>query len=126
MNPHEHVETAIRLFMEKKIGAIMVCGPAGDLVGIITERDVLHDMATRGAETLNQNVEMIMSKAHTCKMDDKIRSVMQQMIHEHVRHITVVDGGELKGMISSRDLVKNQLDETQLEIDTMRDYARAH
>jgi CBS domain-containing protein len=83
-------------------------------------------MATRGAETLNQKVEEIMSRAHTCKMDDKIRSVMRQMVLEHVRHITVVEDGELKGIISSRDLVKNQLDETQLEIDTMRDFVRAH
>lgn len=126
MFPNDRVEHAIQLFKEKKVGAIMVCKPAGDLVGVITERDILHDMATRGAQTLDQKVEDIMSRAHTCKMDDKIRSVMHQMVLEHVRHITVVDDGELKGIISSRDLVKNQLEETQLEIDTMRDYVRAH
>ena len=55
MNPHDDVETAIRMFKEKKIGAILVCGLTGDLVGIITERDVLHAMATHGAATYLKN-----------------------------------------------------------------------
>ncbi len=126
MNPHDGVQTAIRMFKEKKIGAILVCGPTGNLVGIVTERDVLHGMAKYGAATLNQKVEEIMSQAHTCKMDDNVRSVMHQMTNKRVRHVPVVDGGELKGMVSIGDIVKNQLDEAQLEIDTMRDFARTH
>ena len=126
MNPHGSVETAIRMFKEKKIGAIMVCGPTGDLVGIVTERDVLQRMATHGAATLSQKVEEIMSQAQTCKMDDNVRSVMRQMTSNYVRHVPVVDGGTLKGMVSIGDIVKNQLDEAQLEIDTMRDFARTH
>ncbi len=126
MKPGDSVESAIHTFKEKKIGAIMVCGRTGDLVGLVTERDVLHRMATHGAATLDQKVEEIMSKAHTCKMDDEVRSVMRLMTFKHVRHLPVVDGGRLKGMISIGDIVKNQLDEAQLEIDTMRDIARAH
>jgi len=126
MKPQDSVETAIRMFKEMKIGAIMVCGRTGDLVGIVTERDVLHVMDTHGAVTFNQKVEEIMSQAHTCKMDDNVRSVMHQMTFKHVRHVPVVDGGELKGMVSIGDIVKNQLDEAQLEIDTMRDFARTH
>jgi len=126
MNPHQRVETAIRMFKEKKIGAIMICGPAGDLAGIVTERDVLHDMATHGAATLNRNVEEIMSEAHTCKMDDNVSRVMHLMTHERVRHVPVVEGGKLKGMVSIGDIVKNQLDEARLEIDTLRDFARGH
>jgi len=126
MKPHDGVKTAIRMFKEKKIGAILVCGPTGDLVGIVTERDILHGVATHGAATLNKKVEEIMSQAHTCKMDDNVRSVMRQMTNKRVRHVPVVDGGELKGMVSIGDIVKNQLDEAQLEIDTMRDFARTH
>ena len=126
MKPQDGVETAIRMFKEKKIGAILVGGPTGDLVGIVTERDVLHAMVTHGAATLNQEVEEIMSQVHTCKMDDNVRSVLRQMTFKHVCHVPVVDGGELKGMVSIGDIVKNQLDEAQLEIDTMRDFARTH
>ena len=53
MSPNDGVETAIRMFKEKKIGAILVCGPTEDLVGIVTERDVFHAMVTHGAATLN-------------------------------------------------------------------------
>ena len=53
MKPQDGVETAIRMFKEKKIGAILVCGPTKDLVGIVTERDVLYAMVTHGAATLN-------------------------------------------------------------------------
>lgn len=53
MKPQDGVETAIRMFKEKKIRAILVCGPTEDLVGIVTERDVLHAMVTHGAATLN-------------------------------------------------------------------------
>ncbi len=126
MKPHDGVETAIRMFKEMKIGAIIVCGPTGKLVGIVTERDVLHSMVTHGAATLDQKVEEIMAEAHTCKMDDDVKSVMRQMTVKRVRHVPVVDGGELKGMVSIGDIVKNQLDEAQLEIDTMRDFARTH
>jgi CBS domain-containing protein len=126
MYPHERVETAIRVFKEKKIGAIMVCGPTRNLVGIITERDVLHAMVKLGAATLDETVEAIMSKAPTCKLDDDVKSVMHKMTFKHVRHVPVVEDGELKGMVSIGDIVKNQLDEAQLEIDVMRDYARAH
>ena len=48
------------------------------------------------------------------------------MTFKHVRHVPVVDGGELKGMVSIGNIVINQLDEAQLEIDTMRDFARTH
>ena len=48
------------------------------------------------------------------------------MTFKHVRHVPAVDGGELKGMVSIGDIVKNKLDEAQLEIDTMRDFSRTH
>jgi len=124
--PHDSVETAIRMFKEMKIGAIVVCGPGGDLVGIVTERDVLHAMATHGAATLDQKVEEVVSQVYTCKMDDNVGSVLQQMTVEHVRHVPVVEGGKLMGMVSIGDIVKNQLDEAQLEINTLRDFAHTH
>ena len=83
-------------------------------------------MDTHGATTLNQKVEEIMSQAHTCKMDDDVRSVMRQMTFKRVRHVPVVEGGVLKGMVSIGDIVKNQLDEAQLEIGIMRDFAPAY
>ena len=126
VSPDVRVAEAISMFMEKKIGAIVICGPGGELVGIVTERDVLHSQASIGAATLELNVEKIMSPVQTCKPDDNVKNVLHLMTYRHVRHVPVVVDGELKGMISIGDIVKNQLDEAQLEIDTLRDFARAH
>ncbi len=123
-HPDTTVEDAVGLFKEKKIGAIMICMPRGKIVGIITERDVLHSQAENGAATLGLKAEEIMSHVYTCKPDDDLKSVMSLMTFKHVRHVPVVVGGELKGMISIGDIVRSQLDEAQLEVDTMRDYAR--
>lgn len=124
MSPGVSVAEAIGKFKEKKIGAIVICGPLGKLVGIVTERDILHSQASIGAATLELNVEEIMSPVQTCKPDDNVKSVLHLMTYKRVRHVPVVVDGKLKGMISIGDIVKNQLDEAQLEIDTLRDFAR--
>ena len=124
-HPNTTVENAVGLFKEEKIGAIMICVPGGKIIGIVTERDILHSQAEIGAATMKLKVEEIMSHVHTCKPDDDLKSVMRLMTFKHVRHVPVVVEGELKGMISIGDIVRSQLDEVQLEVDTMRDYVRA-
>ena len=71
-------------------------------------------------------VEEVMSHVYTCKPGDDLKSVMRLMAFKHVRHVPVVVGDELKGMISIGDIIGSQLDETQLEVDVLRDYARGH
>ncbi len=124
MLPTASIETAVRNFRDKKIGAIMICEARGDIVGILTERDVLHGQAETGAEALECEVQELMSGVHTCKPEDDVNSVMRLMTYKHVRHVPVVVAGELQGMISIGDIVKHQLDQAQLELDTMRDIAR--
>ncbi len=126
MSPNDSVEDAIGMFKEKKIGAVTICDARGLLVGILTERDVLHSQAEIGAETFKLVIEEIMSQVYICKPDEDIKSVMRLMTSKRVRHVPVVIDGKLIGMVSIGDIVKNQLDEAQLEIDTMRDFARAH
>jgi len=126
MHPGDSIETAMHMFMDEKIGSIMVCGPRGDLLGMVTERDVMHGMATHGIEVLQNPVKDVMSYAHTCTSDDKVKDIMRQMTLKHVRHVPVIDDDKIIGLVSIGDLLRNQLDETQLEVDTLRDYARAH
>ncbi|MEQ8666936.1 MAG: CBS domain-containing protein [Rhodospirillales bacterium] len=126
MRPTESVTAAVRTFRERGIGAIIVRETGGDIAGIVTERDVLNDLADHGAETLAKSLSEVMSSVRVCAPDDKVRDVMGMMTLRRVRHAPVIDGGELVGMISIGDLVKHQLDETELEVNTMRDFARAH
>ena len=62
---------------------------------------------------------------YTCKPSDSLRDVMHQMSQQHVRHLPVIDGGALVGILSQRDTMKAQLEMTQLEVNVLRDYARA-
>ena len=121
------IRDAISLFMERKVGAVLVCAPSGKILGLLTERDVLHGIAEYGPEALDMKVETVMTrKIHTCTPSDQLSYVMALMMQNLVRHIPVVDNGELKGIISAMDTIRNRLDEAQLEVDTLRDYARLH
>ena len=124
--PNTTVENAVATFKEKKIGALVVCRPDGEIIGMVTERDVLHSQAELGSATMELKVEEIMSRVHTCIPDDDLKGVKQVMTFKHVRHVPVVVEGELLGMISIGDIIRSQLDEAQLEIDTMRDFTRTH
>ncbi len=126
MRPSERVEKAVAAFRDRKIGAIVIQEPRGDIAGILTERDVLNAIADHGSDTLDTAIMSVMSHARTCKLDDNVRDVMSMMTLKRVRHAPVVDGGDLVGMISIGDLVKHQLDEAELEVNTMRDFARTH
>jgi CBS domain-containing protein len=127
ISPDETVETAVHMFKDKKIGAVMVCDPVTEkLLGIVSERDVLHGISENGIETLGHKLSEIMSNVYTCKPDDLAKEVLRQMTFKHIRHFPVVEDGALKGIVSIGDILKNQLNEDELEIDIMRDYARAH
>ena len=143
VRPKDRIGDAVRLFRERKIGAVPVVDPnteSGGLlaepdilraksaarpIGLLTERDVLHAIADHGPEILDQPVEKLMKhEVVTCKPDDGYHFVMRLMIDKHVRHVLVVAGGQIKGIVSVGDMMRNRLDESQLEIDVMREYTR--
>lgn len=143
IHPKASVKDAVRLFRERKIGAVPVINPGPEPVGLLaepdllrsnssaqpigllTERDVLHGIADHGVAVLDGEVENLMSRdVYTCTPEDGYHYVMGLMIHRHVRHVLVVVDGQLKGIVSIGDMMRNRLDESQLEIDVMRDYTR--
>ena len=127
IRPRASVTEAVRKFRDRKIGAIPVREPGAEIVGLLTERDVLHGTATHAAAALDMRVEELMSpRIHTCTPDDLIPAVMGVMTREHVRHLLVVAGGELKGIISIGDIMRERVEESQLEVDVLRDYTRIH
>ena len=125
IDPKASVKDAVGLFRERKIGAVPVCTPGGETIGLLTERDVLHGIAAHGAVVLDMRVEELMTRdVYTCTPDDGYRHVMRLMIDMRVRHVLVVVDNQLKGIVSVGDMMRNRLDESQLEIDVMRDYTR--
>lgn len=123
INPKTSIREAVHLFREKKIGAAPIVTPGPAVVGLLTERDVLHGIADHGAAVLDMTVEQLMTRdVYTCTPEDGYHQIMHLMSDRHVRHVLVVVEGQLKGIVSVGDMMKNRLDESQLEINVMRDY----
>ncbi|MBL4790243.1 MAG: CBS domain-containing protein [Kordiimonadaceae bacterium] len=111
-----------KLIGERRIGAIPLL-KKGKLAGIISERDVMRGIAIRGGAVLADGAESLMTKAvATCTPNDTIQHLMTMMTERRVRHIPVIDGGNLVGIISIGDVVKERMDEAAHEADALKDY----
>lgn len=124
--PDETVATTVRLLSTKRIGAVIVCDAAGAIVGMLSERDIVRGLATHGESVLNGQVRKLMTvKVVTCEPTDTIAEVMKRMTEGRFRHLPVVEGDALKGMISIGDVVKHRLEESEQEARVLRDYVVA-
>jgi CBS domain-containing protein len=123
ISPKTTVKEAARLFRERKIGAAPVVNPGPKVIGLLTERDVLHGIADYGSAVLDMEVDKLMTQdVYSCTPDDGYHQVMHLMSDRHVRHVLVIVEGKLEGIVSVGDMMKNRLDESQMEINVMRDY----
>jgi CBS domain-containing protein len=118
-------EVAKRL-ASHRIGAVVVRGSHGEVAGIVSERDIVRALASHGAETLAWPVSKVMTRAVvTARESDTIDQLMSRMTEGRFRHLPVVEGGELVGIVSIGDVVKHRVAEVELEASAMRDYISA-
>ena len=116
------VREAIALLASKRIGAIPVT-EHGKVVGIFSERDVIYRLADEGDACLSRPLGDVMTApAITVNRDTPVLEALALMTRRRIRHLPVVDGGEMCGFISIGDLVKARLDEIQHEAEAMREY----
>ncbi len=121
----ETVIAAARRLAEHRIGALVVEDEWMHPVGIFSERDLLNAIARDGAEVLGYKVEQLMSSPIiSCRSGDRIDSVLATMTMRKIRHLPVIDGGELVGIVSIGDLVKHRLDEKELEANVLLEISR--
>ena len=107
----------------KKIGAIVVVGDNGAVVGIISERDVIRVIGEQGVGALNLTVAQVMTKnVISCSETSAIDELMEMMTKGRFRHLPVVDDGALVGIISIGDVVKYHVAEVEMEVSAMRNY----
>ncbi|HEX7005648.1 MAG TPA: CBS domain-containing protein [Alphaproteobacteria bacterium] len=127
VKPEETVADAARRMADLDIGALVVCDRWGKVVGIVSERDVARRAAREGGQVLDRPVSAVMvSPVLSCTPEDEVKHVMSVMTLHKVRHLPVMVGGQLRGMVSLGDLVKHRLDEIETEVGVLRDYARSH
>ena len=123
LGPDQTVLDAVALLMEHRIGALLVRDAAGAVAGIISERDVLRECLHHGAELGRMRVRDVMTPdLIVCALDDSVEHAMGLVTKNRVRHLPVVDGGQVVGMISIGDLVKANLDEAQHENHYLKEY----
>jgi CBS domain-containing protein len=92
--------------------------------GIISERDIVRALSRNGADVLTQKVSDVMTRdVRSCSCHDTIAEVMNIMTQGRVRHLPVIDDGKLVGLISIGDVVKQRLDDAELEVESLRGYA---
>jgi CBS domain-containing protein len=110
------------------IGALVVSHDGQHIDGIISERDLVLGLAHDGAGLLRMTAGQVMAKSViTCLPSDSIAHVMAVMTRRRVRHLPVVDGGRLCGIISIGDVLKNRLEDLELETKVLRDvYLAGH
>ena len=124
IEPSKTVREAIKRLVEWNIGALPVCVEPGKLLGIITERDVLRLCARDDLQATSAlRVEEVMTKDLVIGLlDDDVDYVMSVMTQRRIRHLPVLEAGQLVQIISIGDVVKARHDSTETEIRFLRDY----
>ncbi|MBI4591242.1 MAG: CBS domain-containing protein [Candidatus Rokubacteria bacterium] len=120
IRPEQSVREAVALLSAHNIGALVVVNQAHTPVGIISERDIVRE-AARNENVSSQAVSRIMTRDILTGMpQDDLRSVANTMTEKRIRHLPVLEGGKLVGIVSIGDVVKAQRDQYQGEIDTLQ------
>ncbi len=123
ISPEMNVIEAINLLTTKKIGSVLVLDAEGNIVGVLSERDIVNDLAEFGPDALKLTVtEAMTHDVITCHPDDSLDKIMKCMTDRRIRHLPVVDGEQVKGIISIGDVVKTRMDEMEIESVAMHQY----
>ena len=123
--PEMTVAKAASEMTGRKIGSLLVLGPDAGIAGILSERDIVRGLATFGAVCLDGPVSQLMTRGVTTTVPGAtIAQAMEIMTQGRFRHLPVMDGGKLAGMISIGDVVKYRLAEATREVEEMQKYVQ--
>ncbi len=122
VGPESAVIDAIRLMAEKGIGAVLVMD-GRQLVGILSERDYARKIVLHERSSRTTRVSDIMTpKVVTVALSEQVKHCLQLVTDYRIRHLPVVDGGSVVGVISIGDLVKSVIDEQAQKLDQLQQY----
>lgn len=116
------IATASARMQMEHVGALVVSSDGRRLEGIIDERDIVRAYVRYGVELAGKTVaDLMREEVVTCAPDEPVRQVMAKMTRHRVRHLPVIEGGIIAGIVSIGDVVKSRLGELELEKDVIRD-----
>jgi len=123
IEPTATLAAAVKLLAERRIGAVVITGADLQVIGILSERDIVRAFAASGPAALDEQVGQVMTrKVMTCDEAETVASLMERMTQGKFRHLPVVERGRLAGIISIGDVVKYRLEEMEKESSALREY----
>lgn len=121
--PEKKLLDAISLLTKHRIGALIVTGKNDEVLGVLSERDIVHLLSNKDANRFDNPVSSAMTTAvKSCTPDDTIQHLMHVMTAGRFRHMPVVENGRLCGVISIGDVVKLRLEEMERESEHLKEY----
>ncbi len=127
VGPDVPVLEAAGLLAEKRIGSLVVSGDGAEPLGILSERDIVCALARRGRDCLQEPVSALMTRRIiTCRLEESADQVLEKMTEGRFRHLPVMDGGQMVGLISIGDVVKARLSELAMEKDALEGMIMGH
>ncbi|AAV95467.1 CBS domain-containing protein [Ruegeria pomeroyi] len=121
------VAQAAAILAEKRIGTVVVSDDGETAQGILSERDIVRELAASGSGCLSEPVSTYMTKdLITCGRDAKVQDVLSQMTEGRFRHMPVIEEGKLVGLVTLGDVVKAQLAELAMEKDALEGMIMGH
>ena len=127
VRPGTTIADAAKTLAERRIGTVVVSGDGQTADGILSERDIVRELAKRGGAMLQDPVEKYMTaELVTCGRDDQADAVLQKMTDGRFRHMPVLEGGTLVGLITLGDVVKARLAELAMEKNALEGMIMGH
>ena len=123
LRPGTTLQQTVAMLSAKRIGAAIVLGGQGEVAGVVSERDIVNALAQHGSAAMSLPIDKFMTRdVITCKMTDTANDLMEMMTRGRFRHVPVVEGGKLVGIVSIGDVVKRRIEDSDLERHAMREY----
>jgi CBS domain-containing protein len=123
VQPSATIAAVARLLSSRRIGAVVVRNGDGPLLGVASERDIIHALAAHGSAALEMTAEQIMTKAiETATPETTITEAMEMMTAGRFRHLPVLESGTLIGIVSIGDVVKARIMQQAQEVDSLKAY----
>ena len=124
--PQQTITWVVKVLAQNRIGAVPVINEEGQLIGIISERDIIRGMSKHADAVLTLPADQLMTRdVKTCSSEDQLVDIMEVMTLQRIRHLPVIQNGALHGIVSIGDVVKQRLEEVQSEAEELRRYIRS-
>ncbi|MEZ5932661.1 MAG: CBS domain-containing protein [Alphaproteobacteria bacterium] len=123
IGPKARIAEVAALLSKERVGAVVVLDADQRLAGIVSERDIARRLAEHGAALLDMSADQIMTReVVTCSPDDGVDKLMRKMTTGRFRHLPVMEGATIVGLVSIGDIVKHRLEQLESEASLLQDY----